>query len=329
MTAPWRLFACLLLLTALPAQAAAGEPNPKATVAAWTELQRLDSRVQTIGWRLVHGNAPFCDGKAPAIGLQLTDLAGFPDPADLRRALGLASDIGIAAVAANGPAARARLAAGDAVVGVAGQAVKQLAAAKANDHARLTALHDRIDATLAREGKVTLDVLRASGPERVTVPGVEACATRYEMLTGGERAAADGSRVVVSRKWVEFLAEDDQLAALLAHELAHNVLRHRVRLNAQGRTWGNIRATEREADRLSVWLLANAGYDPAAALRFMAAWGPPNDHGIFSSPDHDRWRTRHRRIAGELARLAAARAAHPQGAADWRRDFVRGEGPGE
>jgi predicted Zn-dependent protease len=107
--------------------------------------------------------------------------------------------------------------------------------------------------------------------------------------------------------------------------LAHNVLGHRDRLNAIGRTWGNIRATEREADRLSVWLLANAGYDPAAAARFMSRWGPANDHGILSSPDHDRWRTRLQLIEQELAALARARGTDPQAEANWPRDFRAGE----
>jgi predicted Zn-dependent protease len=111
------------------------------------------------------------------------------------------------------------------------------------------------------------------------------------------------------------------IAAALAHELAHNWLGHRARLDLTGRSWGQVKATEREADRLSVWILANAGFDPQAAIRFFERWGPKHDLGIFSSPDHDRWKTRVKRITAEIARLRAAQAARG-GAADWTRDFV-------
>lgn len=314
-----RLAAVLLLvLAALPARAETTERE------ALLALQRLDARVQSIGWRLAQGNARFCRTRALGVGLQLHDVYNYDDPAGVRRSLGLASDIAVAAVAAGGPAERAGVRANDALGEVAGQPVGRLPRARPGDYARLARLHDGIDAALAAKGSVELAVLRGDRPLRLAIPGEEVCASRFELLTDGGRAAADGTRVIVSRRFVEFLTEDEQLAALLAHELAHNVLQHRLRLNAQGRTWSNIRATEREADRLSVWLLANAGYDPAAAVRFMGTWGPANDHGIFSSPDHDRWRTRLRLIEQELVRLTAARAA--RGEADWRRDFIPGEG---
>ena len=42
-----------------------------------------------------------------------------------------------------------------------------------------------------------------------------------------------------------------------------------------------MRRTEREADRLMPWLLANAGYDPAAAARFWRQWGKKHDAGLL------------------------------------------------
>jgi predicted Zn-dependent protease len=150
---------------------------------------------------------------------------------------------------------------------------------------------------------------------------VLACPSRFEVLSQGDRAAAEGKRVVIGSKLVADLPEDDLLAAALAHELAHNWLGHRARLDLTGRSWGQVKTTEREADRLSVWILANAGYPPEAALRFFERWGPKHDLGIFSSPDHDRWKTRVKRITAEIARLRAAQAARG-GAADWTRDFV-------
>ena len=307
--------AALLAVGGSPATAAEAKPSLREQL---TALQALDARVQSVGWRLVRGNAAYCKDAMPAIGLLLQDAAGFDDPTAVRAALGLNQDIAVEAVAAGSPAARAGLSRNAGLRGIAGQAIETLPPVKSGDYARLTGLHDRIDAALARDGRI--DLTLADGT-RLTIPGEPACKSRFEMLAKGDRAAADGARVVIGRGLVEDLPEDELLAAALAHELAHNLLGHRARLDTAGRSWGKVRTTEREADRLSVWLLANAGYDPQAALRFFERWGPKHDHGIFSTPDHDRWRTRMKRIAAEIEALRAARAQRG-GAADWPRDFT-------
>ncbi|MFA9201437.1 MAG: hypothetical protein ACEQR8_09695, partial [Cypionkella sp.] len=123
------------------------------------------------------------------------------------------------------------------------------------------------------------------------------------------------------RKFAGFEYPEDELAAALAHEFAHNLLAHRAWLKGAGRKAKNIRLTEREADRLMPWLLANAGYDPAAAVRFFRKWGPGNDGWIFRAPTHDGWDERAEAVEGELPLIARVRASG--GAADWRAHFRR------
>jgi predicted Zn-dependent protease len=106
---------------------------------------------------------------------------------------------------------------------------------------------------------------------------------------------------------------------VLAHEFAHNILGHRVRLDAArvsrgffgnfGRNAARIRETEIEADRFSVYLLDRAGYDPAAAVRFWTRFG---QHGLnfLGSPTHPNWRAR---IALLETEIAAIRRAHAEG----------------
>jgi len=310
------LLAGLALALSAPARAEAVTPALPAPTAL-QQLQALDARVQSVGWRLTHGNARFCKSVAPGIGLLLQDLGGYDDPAGIRAALQASGDIAVQAVAAGSPADRARLAPNDPLEAVAGQAVAGLAPVKPGDYARLAGLHDRIDAALLATGQV--DLVRYG--QTLTIVGEPACISRFEMLSGGIRAAADGRRVVIGRKLVETFPEEE-LAAALAHELAHNVLGHRARLDRDGRAWSKVKVTEREADRLSVWLLANAGYEPEASLRFFARWGPMTDLGPFSSPDHDRWKTRVGRITAEIATMRAAIANDPGGEANWARDFT-------
>jgi hypothetical protein len=153
------------------------------------------------------------------------------------------------------------------------------------------------------------------------IAGVPACPTRFELLDGGGRAVADGKRVVFGRKFAGFGLAPDEVAAAVAHELAHNILGHRKWLSGVGRRAKNIRLTEREADRLMPWLLANAGYDPAAAVRFFRKWGPGNDGWIFRAPTHDGWDERAGFAAGELPKIAALTATGAP--ADWRTHFER------
>ncbi len=316
MTARAALVAGLALaLISVEALAVSPLPVPQTP---FQQLQTLDARVQSVGWRLAHRNARFCKSVAPAIGLLLQDHAGYPDRDTVPEPLRASGPITVQAVAASSPADRERLAPNDPLAAVAGQVVAELPTVKPGDYARLAGLHDRIDAALRATGQVEL----VRYGQTLTIVGVPVCTSRFEMLDSGMRAAADGRRVVIGRKLVEMLPEEDLLAAALAHELAHNVLGHRARLDSEGRAWSKVKVTEREADRLSVWLLANAGYEPEAALRFFARWGPMTDLGPFSTPDHDRWKTRVKRITAEIATMRAATAQDPNGEANWARDFT-------
>ena len=301
-----------LALGALPAAASAQE------AAYYQQLQKLDARVQSIGWQLVRANAPFCQNTLPAIGLLLQDSHSWTDPAAMRSALGLASDIAVGAVADGSPAQEAGLTVNQPVLAIGG---KPFPDAPAGDYRRLAALHDRIDDALRAGGSVSVTTGTASGPRTVSITGQPVCASRFELLTDGDSARADGARVLVTRSLAEAVAEDDLLAAAIAHELAHNLLRHPQKRTEEGRGWGKIRHNEREADRLSVWLLANADFDTAGAVRFQREWMRDRDWG-FLTPTHDAWDERIVMIEQERALIAvqSAQGIAP-GGYDWSARF--------
>lgn len=316
-----RALLCAALALA-PVPASAGPAEDRAGLLA---LQAEDQRLQAIGWRLATANAPFCDHASPAIGLLLQDIAAYSAPRRMRAAAGIAGDIAVQAVVPGSPAALAGLTANDEIVAVGGRAMRDLPPAKANEWRRLAALHDAIDAALAAEGAVGLSWRGSDGGERnARLVGVPACRSRFELLSSGGRASADGQRVLFGRNFAGFGLAEDEIAAAVAHELAHNLLRHRAWLRANGRTARNIRRTEREADRLMPWLLANARLDPAAAMRFFRKWGPGNDGWIFRAPTHDGWDERAALVAAELPKIAAYAASGQP--ADWRTGFGRDTG---
>jgi hypothetical protein len=308
-----------LAAAAVPQVASAGVAEDRAGLLS---LQVDDLRLQSVGWRLATANAPFCANAAPAIGLLLQDMANYAEPDRMRAAAGIAGDVAVEAVVPGAPAGLAGLSANDEVLSIDGRAMADLPPAKANDWKRLTSLHDAIDAALARDGAVRIAWRDARGlRHEASISGVRACPTRFELLDGGGRAVADGTRVVFGREFEGFGLAPDEIAAAVAHEFAHNLLAHRKWLNEVGRSAKNIRLTEGEADRLMPWLLANAGYDPAAAVRFFRKWGPGNDGWIFRAPTHDGWDERAEFVTEELPKIAALKAAGKP--ADWSRHFER------
>lgn len=312
-------------MLALAAPGSALAQHPHAGAAPYLALQQRDQKLLAAGWRLATGNAPLCDRTVIAAGALFHDAATYPDPADARASLGLHGDVAVQAVAADSPAERGGLRPGVTLAGMNGAPLDANFPPTEPRWQRLNDIAAALDAIMARDGAADLTWLEPDGTavtRRIT--GVRACATRFEVAGIGLRAAADGERVVFGDRFPGFAWPEEEFAAAVAHELAHNVLRHRHWLALNGRTRSNIRLTEQEADRLTPWLMANAGYDPAAAVRFMRRWGPQHDGGLLRRRTHAGWDERADVIAAELPLVRRLRA---QGSlADWPRLFIRDTG---
>ncbi len=303
----------LSLLAAVPAGAAApADFSPYAALAA------LESRVAAIGFRLTTTNAAWCPVQQPQFGW----IWGDPRLYDAERRLEALAVYGavdrdapfVAALAPASPAAEAGLRVGVAIIGMQGSAVPD--GADAHPFARITAIETQL-AALPPTAPLALDTGDAGA---LTLTPVAGCVSDFRVEASEKAGAvADGRMVLVHQGLAEFAQEDEALAAAIAHELAHNILRHRARLDAAGvdrglgkqfgRSARLFKQTEVEADRLSVWLLAGAGYDPAAAGRFWTAFGQRKDRPLFQAGTHPGWRDRVTSLEAEAALVAAARAS--------------------
>ncbi len=312
-----KIKALLLLIFAVLALPAHAVPvsNP------FHALRAADQRVLTTGHRLATANAPFCRSRENAAGLMLHHIGQYGDEAGARAAFGFARDFAVLALVPGGPAALAGLRQDDALVALNGRDFTPSEAALADidqpDAYRPVAWADAMLRTALDTGPVTLTVLRDGAIIDLTLAGTPACRTRFELrATANYGASANGDTASITTAMLDFMHDDDELAAILAHELAHNLLEHRRRLNEAGIQRGlmqqlgrNARltlATEIEADRLSIWLLANAGVDPQAAIRFWTRYGKARGKGIFSAPTHYRWKKRVGLFEEEIANLGTA-----------------------
>jgi hypothetical protein len=130
------------------------------------DVQRGDIIVQSVGWTLAHANARFCARVAPGVGVMLQDARTFDDPALARQVYGLSGDIGVAAMAADGPAAQAGLPLNATVEAVGDLGVASVPAPRPGKWDRLFAVQDALEQTVARDGRVTLTL---AGGRRVTL----------------------------------------------------------------------------------------------------------------------------------------------------------------
>ena len=286
-------------------------------------LQARDQYLLDVGWKLATGNAAYCANVAPAIGMVMQDVEGYGPNADrIRRLLGLEGTIAVQAVAAESPAALAGLSPNRELLQLDDRDLHTDTHMREEAWQRLTELHDAVELSLADDGAIRLAWRGADGARLdKTLSGVPACASRFEVWDHGTRASAEGTRVIFGRDFPGFDYPEDEFAAAVAHELAHNLLGHRAWLAEHGRKRTNIRLTEREADRLMPWLLANAGYDPAAATRFMGRWGPRHGGGLLRKRTHDGWDERIDFIDAEYAIIE--QLWDDEGTADWATHFRR------
>ena len=135
-----------------------------------------------------------------------------------------------------------------------------------------------------------------------------------------------GGKVAVFTGLLHVVQNDDQLAAVLGHEVAHALAHHASeRLARQAREGGGFMAAlrdrafdreqESEADHIGVFLMTFAGYDPDEAVEFWermrrlsSGWHPPE---ILS--DHPSDARRIEQIKEWKNRAAAAKRAYDAG----------------
>jgi beta-barrel assembly-enhancing protease len=279
-----RVLAVALALLTTPAQA-----TPRAS--AFETLREQDQRVADIAWRLAVRGVPHCPGKiVPLTGIRPHAIGqyGARDRDAAIAHFGLGVRPAVLVVAKGSAAARAEIMRDDAIASIgvrlfdnAGEGYAMVAAVQA----ALAQTFDtgRAEVVLERKGK----------PIRITLYTDSGCQSEVELIPSAKRnASADGYYVQLSTGVVAETQDDDELAFVIAHEMAHNILRHPAWLKEIGRSARNIRDTEEQADTLAIKLMIAAGFDPHAAARFWARFGRKTGAGIFSDGTHLRTRAR-------------------------------------
>jgi hypothetical protein len=255
-------------------------------------LLQQDVAVATIGYRMATANVDLCVEHMVDSGMLIETLgqygAAFRPAA--RQVLGLSDGPTVALVVAGSPAERAGLKPGDVLVDADGAPFA--AAPPTSADGRFAGVEAAMTA---------LDTALADGKARLTIDliGIAACKARFQLVPGDYAdAVANGTWVQLSTRMAGFAKTPDELAAILAHELAHNALGHR---KAKAKVQ---RLQELQADRLMPYLMARAGFDPGAAVVLWRRFQAQRLGGLFPSATHPSWSDRVRAVESERARIA-------------------------
>lgn len=252
-------------------------PLLAASVSPLVAAQSQDAGIAAIAYRLQTRGAPICAVRQPQSGMLVHDISQYSGKLkdEARRVFGLTDHPTVLAIVAGGAAEKAGLRVGDTILAINGNAVS-----------------GNVDDALARalqSPPARMGINRSGVSRTFELNGVTGCVSIVQVIPGRALSAqADGVYAQITDALVGYAQNDEELASVIAHEMAHNILHHHKVLDAKGRSARVIRQTEIEADRFSVYLMARAGYDPMAPARFWERFGKKTGHGIFSDGTHQR-----------------------------------------
>ena len=263
-------------------------PNTSSIAETFLPGREEDARVADISWRLAMMARARCPRLDPASGLVLQHLSQFQlaDRAGILAALPLDRGPGVIVIVPDGPAATAGIRAGDVILAIDGTPVPAEPDLTAPfDPTRAHARADAVADLLQRAHELTL--LRGGGEIKATLTPLPACPSRIHLARSPQRNAyADGRHVFLTTGSLTLLGNDDELAFMLAHEMAHNILGHAALIRGRKLQQRDVRALESAADRLGAEMMLDAGYDPVAGAAMLKRIGSA-DFGIALFADHE------------------------------------------
>jgi hypothetical protein len=260
---------------------------------------KYQQQLDNVAWPVLAAALPLCDAEFHKrdLGFSVASLGNFStEMAEAAKAtLNMDDALQVVTVAAGSPAANAGILPGDKLTSMNGMLVVRGKDAAKNFDKTLASL-------LALDNVIKFKIERAGVPQEISLKGQMLCYFTPAVTMGDEvNAYADGKNIVVSKGMLRFTENDLELSTVVAHELAHNMMRHIdakksnywlgtaadiaaavAGVNTQG-AFGRMGATaysqdfESEADYVGVYVQALANHrieDIANFWRRMAAEHP-------------------------------------------------------
>lgn len=277
-------------------------------------------RIYSIGWPILHSSVPFCgeEWTIASTGMFLHSLDDYAsdDHDVMSEGFGLTHRPSIRFTVRNGPAARAGLLPGDGIVEYDGFSVDEDTGAIDRFHAHISERY--YDSVSAAPDVRQITIIRDGERMTFEVEAQPVCDYSVRAVTDGEiNAFATGVDITFYTGIMNVL-DDEQLAVIFAHELAHNVMAHIEKdalnrapamaagfaldllvalagVNTQGaftRMAGNAATLafsqdfESEADVVGMYMLARAGLDYRNAHELWQEMSAETGGSVYAGRSH-------------------------------------------
>ncbi|HEY5801777.1 MAG TPA: M48 family metallopeptidase, partial [Burkholderiaceae bacterium] len=263
-------------------------PKVAAAAEALTRMAAMQDRLYKVAAPLLINNAELCKAQARnLLGFTARNRYWYPGEYNeaAHVAFGMGERLQVTGVLAGSGAARAGLRTGDKLMAVEDKLLPLGANAEA-------AARQILGPLASSKATVKLTVQRGDAELVIPVPLTRACAMRAAF--GNARIVnsyADGNRVLVTAGLMSLAQSDEELAYVIAKDMAHNILNHpdKMRMNATiGGVIDNLEQVRPDlsmtlgtggikpmpqdmdaaADRFSLYLLLRAGYNIDRIGRF-------------------------------------------------------------
>lgn len=268
--------------------------------------QQFHQKLSDTAYLIFTRSAPLCDKKQPGLGITAANLPYFSE--DIRTAAkkfyGLGDQLQVLLLAKNSSAEKFGLQTGDRILSVNGKPVSA-------DKDAVKTFKEQIH-SLGKSGNypvpVTLRIRRNNTEQLLRIQAEAACDYGYGLVSDDSiNAFADGENIFVTTGMMRFIDSDNELALVVSHELAHNVMGHLDKksrnymlgsifdiiaagygINTQG-TFGSIGAQqysqefESEADYVGLYMMVLSGLPYDNSHYFWRRMAAANPGGIKSN----------------------------------------------
>lgn len=188
-------------------------------------LTQQQDRLYNVAAPLLTNNTALCRGNARnLLGFTAKNKYSYPaEFANVAQSFGFDERLQVTGVLPGSGADKSGVRRGDILLAVANKPLLQGPDAERQAAALLGPL-------MAGRAPIKLSLLRNNMQQNLIVPLTLACAFNIELGNADNvNAYADGRRVLITRGMINFVKSDEELAYLIAKEMAHNSLGHAIR----------------------------------------------------------------------------------------------------
>jgi len=296
------LSGCASVSTRLPdiALPQLNDEQSRQEVMAFDEMDRLQQRLMQVARPILKANAELCPKVREDIGVMIHTAKTYSKglrPA-AQRELGAKNKPSVRLVTKGSPAEAAGIKVDDQFTDAEGKIVGPNSKA--------------LQIQLKQGGNII--VRRGNDEIPLTVKSETVCGYNVRLAqTSTINAYADGKNITMTAGMMNFVKNDDELALIIGHELAHNTMGHIRKIIGNiilsGGATRYTRPFESESDYVGLYYMVRAGYSPEGVENFWRRLAVTSPKYIARDKTHPRYPNRYLSIAATREEIKAKQAA--------------------